>query len=231
MLLDARSFPVPHLREVGDVCHFRGLPKNVDSNSQAIGYVKGCLKIMSRALILVDVQKDFCPGGSLATERGNEVAGLLGAFQLSHPDEFDVVIATQDWHIDPGDHFSETPDFIDSWPVHCVADSEGAAMHDKIHTDRIDEFFRKGQYTAAYSGFEATSATDGTHLVDWLRARGITDVDVAGIATDHCVRATVLDALKVGLRVRVLTGFCSAVDMKAGDAALEEMHEAGAELL
>ena len=186
---------------------------------------------MSRALILVDVQKDFCPGGSLATARGDEVAGLLGAFQLSHPQHFDAVVATQDWHIDPGSHFSDNPDFVDSWPVHCVADSDGAAMHEKIHTDRIDEFFRKGQYSAAYSGFEGTAASDDTPLADWLRARGITDVDIAGIATDHCVRATTLDALKAGFRVRVLTGFCSAVDMKAGDLALEEMHTAGAELL
>lgn len=186
---------------------------------------------MARALILVDIQKDFCPGGSLGTERGDEVAGLLGAFQLSHPDEFDAVVATQDWHIDPGSHFSDNPDFVDSWPVHCMADSPGAALHEKIRTDLIEEFFRKGQYSAAYSGFEGAAATDGTLLVDWLKSRGITDVDVAGIATDHCVRATVLDALKVGLGVRVLTGFCSAVDVQAGDAALEEMHEAGAELI
>lgn len=186
---------------------------------------------MSRALILVDVQKDFCPGGSLATARGDEVAGLLGAFQLSHPQHFDAVVATQDWHIDPGSHFSDNPDFVDSWPVHCVADSDGAAMHEKIHTDRIDEFFRKGQYSAAYSGFEGTAVSDDTPLVDWLHARGITDVDIAGIATDHCVKATTLDALKAGFRVRVLTGFCAAVDTKTGDLALEEMHTAGAELL
>lgn len=186
---------------------------------------------MSRALILVDVQKDFCPGGSLATGRGDEVAGLLGAFQLSHPDQFDAVVATQDWHIDPGEHFSDNPDFVDSWPVHCVADSDGAAMHDKIRTDLINDFFRKGQYSAAYSGFEGTAVSDDTSMADWLQSRGITDVDIAGIATEHCVRATALDALKAGFKVRVLTGFCSAVDVQAGDAALEEMHAAGAELI
>ena len=112
-----------------------------------------------------------------------------------------------------------------------MADSDGAAMHEKIHTDRIDEFFRKGQYSAAYSGFEGTAVSDDTTLVDWLRTRDITDVDIAGIATEHCVRATALDALKAGLKVRVLTGFCSAVDLQAGDTALEEMHTAGAELI
>lgn len=186
---------------------------------------------MSQALILVDVQKDFCPGGSLATERGDEVAGKIGAYQLSHADDYTAVIATQDWHIDPGSHFSETPDFRETWPVHCVADSAGAAMHEKVRTDLIDEYFRKGQYTAAYSGFEGHAASDDkTTMQTWLQDRGITTVDIAGIATDHCVRATVLDALKTGFQVRILTGMCSAVGIESGDAALEEMHAAGAEL-
>ncbi|WP_080796440.1 nicotinamidase [Corynebacterium pacaense] len=186
---------------------------------------------MARALVLVDVQRDFCPGGSLATERGNEVAGLIGAYQLSHASDYGVVVATQDWHIDPGAHFSDTPDFIDSWPVHCVADSDGAQIQEKVRTDLIDEFFRKGEHTAAYSGFEGTSAGDGTPLADWLRSRGIDSLDIAGIATDHCVRATALDALKQGFRVRILTRLCSAVAEKSGDAALEEMHAAGAQLV
>lgn len=187
---------------------------------------------MARALILVDVQKDFCPGGSLATDRGDEVAGLIGAYQLSHALDYEAVIATQDWHIDPGSHFSDTPDFIDSWPVHCVAESAGAALHDKVRTDLINEYFRKGQYTTAYSGFEGHAASDGeTPMASWLRSRDITAVDIAGIATDHCVRATALDAIKAGFQVRVLTGMCSAVGIESGDAALEEMHAQGAELL
>lgn len=186
---------------------------------------------MSRALILVDVQKDFCPGGSLATERGDEVAGKIGAYQLSHGAEYDVVVATQDWHIDPGEHFSETPDFKDSWPTHCVADSEGAAMHDRINTGTIDEYFRKGHYTAAYSGFEGTAVTEELLMSPWLKNKGITDIDIAGIATDHCVRATALDALKEGFNVRILTSMCSAVSFEAGDRALEELHEAGAILI
>ncbi|NLZ57143.1 MAG: isochorismatase family protein [Corynebacterium sp.] len=187
---------------------------------------------MAHALILVDVQKDFCPGGSLATNRGDEVAGLIGAYQLSHASEYDAVIATQDWHIDPGSHFSDTPDYIDTWPVHCVADSAGAAMHEKIRTDLITEYFPKGEHTAAYSGFEGHAKADGeTSMADWLTSRDITTLDIAGIATDHCVRATALDALKTGFSVRILTGMCSAVGIESGDAALEEMHTAGAELL
>ena len=118
---------------------------------------------MKPALIIVDVQHDFCPGGALATEKGNEVADRIGALQPS----YDTVVATQDWHIDPGSHFSESPDFVDSWPVHCVADSFGAAMHESIGAAQA--YFRKGEYTAAYSGFEG--AADGVSLADWLRER------------------------------------------------------------
>ncbi|ALC06617.1 hypothetical protein CDES_11250 [Corynebacterium deserti GIMN1.010] len=186
---------------------------------------------MARALIIVDVQKDFCPGGSLATERGNEVAGKIGAFQQSHARDYDAVVATQDWHIDPGEHFSDTPDYKDSWPVHCAANTEGAAMNEHINTDTIDEFFRKGHYTAAYSGFEGTATSEDLLLAPWLKGRDVTEVDIVGIATDHCVRATTLDALKEGFTVRVLTSMCSAVSFEAGDRALEEMHEAGAILV
>lgn len=186
---------------------------------------------MIRALILVDVQNDFCPGGALATERGDEVAGLIGAYQLSHASDYSAVVATQDWHVDPGSHFSDEPDFHDSWPVHCVADSVGAHMHTKIRLDLIQEFFRKGENSAAYSGFEGVATSDGTPLGSWLKNHGIDAVDIAGIATDYCVRATALDALKEGFEVRILTGLCSAVGEKSGDAALEELHAAGALLL
>ncbi|MFP7364193.1 isochorismatase family protein [Corynebacterium callunae] len=186
---------------------------------------------MARALIIVDVQKDFCPGGSLATVRGNEVAGLIEAYLLSHAGEYDSVVATQDWHIDPGEHFSDNPDYVDSWPVHCKADTDGAAIHERIDLNLIDEFFRKGHYTAAYSGFEGTATSEELLLGPWLKARDITEVDVVGIATDHCVRATTLDALKEGFEVRVLSDMCAAVDVHAGDRALEEMHDAGALLV
>ena len=132
---------------------------------------------MKPALIIVDVQYDFCPGGALGTERGNEVAAKIATLQQ----DYDTVVATQDWHIDPGSHFSQSPDFVDSWPVHCVAESHGAAMHEAIGPAQA--YFRKGEYTAAYSGFEG--AANGTLLADWLREHHIDAVDIVGIATDH----------------------------------------------
>lgn len=178
---------------------------------------------MAPALIIVDVQHDFCPGGALATERGNEVADRIGALQPS----YDTVVATQDWHIDPGTHFSENPDFIDTWPAHCVADSFGAAMHEAIGPAQA--YFKKGEYTAAYSGFEG--AADGVPLAEWLREHNITAVDIVGIATDHCVRATAADALAEGFTVRVLEDYCAPVDEARGAAALEELKKAGATIV
>ena len=178
---------------------------------------------MTPALIIVDVQHDFCPGGALATERGNEVADRIGAPQPS----YDTVVATQDWHIDPGTHFSENPDFVDTWPAHCVADSFGAAMHEAIGPAQA--YFKKGEYTAAYSGFEG--AADGVPLAEWLREHDITAVDIVGIATDHCVRATAADALAEGFTVRVLADYCAPVDEARGAAALEELEKAGATII
>lgn len=178
---------------------------------------------MKRALIIVDVQYDFCPGGALATEKGNEVAQRIGAIQPS----YGTVVATQDWHIDPGSHFSENPDFVDSWPVHCVADSYGAAMHESIGP--AEAYFRKGEYTAAYSGFEGSA--DGVSLAQWLRDHNVSEVDIVGIATDHCVRATAADALTEGFSVRIPADYCAPVDTSRGEAALEELAEAGATIV
>ena len=175
---------------------------------------------MKPALIIVDVQNDFYPGGALGTERGNEVAEKIATLQR----RYETVVATQDWHIDPGSHFSKDPDFVDSWPVHCVAESHGAAMHEAIGPAQA--YFRKGEYTAAYSGFEG--AANGTLLAEWLREQGIESVDIVGIATDHCVRATAADALQEGFTVRVLRDYCSPVDESRGEAALEELAAAGA---
>lgn len=188
---------------------------------------------MKTALLIVDVQNDFCPGGALATARGDEVATRIAEL-ISGTDgqarEYDYVVATQDWHIDPGAHFSENPDFVDSWPEHCVAGSEGAQIRRPVPTDQIDQFFKKGHYTAAYSGFEGVNDAD-QGLADWLREHDIARLDVCGIATDHCVRATVLDALKEGFEVRVLQDMCSPVDDARGADALREMQNAGAELV
>jgi len=188
----------------------------------------GLMSTPKTALVIVDVQNDFCPGGSLATDRGDEVARLIGEYQDSHGDRYAHVVATQDWHIDPGAHFSDDPDYVDSWPVHCVADSEGAAMHRDVRTDAIEAYFRKGAYTAAYSGFEGDA--DGVSMRDWLRERGVEKLDIVGIATDHCVRATALDALEADFEVRVLTDMCSPVDEARGEAALQELVKAGAQL-
>ena len=188
----------------------------------------------NRALVVVDVQNDFCPGGALGTARGDEVASKIQALIAEGDNrgcDYSHIVATQDWHIDPGAHFSDDPDFVDSWPVHCVAESEGAALRGPIADVTFDEFFRKGEYAAAYSGFEGASISEKALLADWLRARDISDIDVVGIATDHCVRATVLDALKEGFGVRVLRGMCSPVDDARGSAALDEMQSAGAELV
>ena len=178
---------------------------------------------MNTALIIVDVQHDFCPGGALGTDRGNEVAEKISSLQT----EYDTVVATQDWHIDPGSHFAENPDFVDSWPVHCVADSYGAQMHEAIGP--VQAYFRKGEYTAAYSGFEGEA--DGVLLADWLREHAIDAIDIVGIATDHCVQATAADALKEGFSVRVLSEYCSPVDPDRGDAALAKLGKAGATIV
>lgn len=187
---------------------------------------------MKTALLIVDVQNDFCPGGALATTRGDEVATRIAELISGtdgHAREYDYVVATQDWHIDPGAHFSETPDFVDSWPEHCVAGSEGAQIRRPVPTDQIDQFFKKGHYTAAYSGFEGVNDAD-QGLANWLREHDIARLEVCGIATDHCVRATVLDALKEGFEVRVLQDMCSPVDDARGADALREMQNAGAAL-
>ena len=178
---------------------------------------------MNTALIIVDVQHDFCPGGALGTDRGNEVAEKISSLQT----EYDTVVATQDWHIDPGSHFAKDPDFVDSWPVHCVADSYGAQMHEAIGPAQA--YFRKGEYTAAYSGFEG--AANGVLLAEWLREHDIDAVDIVGIATDHCVQATAADALKEGFSVRVLSEYCSPVDPDRGDAALAKLGKAGATIV
>ena len=190
---------------------------------------------MTKALVIVDVQNDFCPGGSLATERGDVVAESIAQLLATNSGDYDHIVATQDWHIDPGTHFSDTPDFVDTWPVHCVADSEGAAMRAPLAEESaaavIAEYFRKGRYEAAYSGFEGASTSEDALLAQWLNERGVTHIDVVGIATDHCVRATALDGLREGFDVRVLREHCSPVSEDRGLAALDELREAGATVI
>ncbi|AIF41213.1 amidase [Dermacoccus nishinomiyaensis] len=184
-----------------------------------------------RALVVVDVQNDFCEGGSLAVAGGAQVAAAIADYVALA--DYDVVVATQDWHVDPGEHWSETPDFSDSWPVHCRAESDGAAFHDGFATvvDRLDAIFRKGRYAAAYSGFEGALAGGDESLASWLRDGGVGSVDVVGIATDHCVRATALDAVREGFATRVLLGMTAGVAADSTDAALTTMRDAGVELV
>ena len=183
-----------------------------------------------RALIITDVQNDFCEGGSLAVAGGGDVAREITAYMDGHADEYDHIIATRDYHVDPGTHFSSQPDYVDTWPPHCVAGTAGAGFHPDLDITRVEAVFTKGAHAAAYSGFEG-SAADGTPLGPWLRDRGVTDVDIVGIATDHCVLATALDAEREGLRTRVLLHLTAGVARETTDKALDEMRAGGAELL
>ena len=178
--------------------------------------------------MIVDVQNDFCEGGSLAVSGGGAVARGVSEHLRRHRADYELVAATRDFHVDPGAHFAAEPDFRDSWPVHCVAGTEGAELHPDLDRDLVDEIFDKGRDTAAYSGFEARSAS-GRLLGERLRQAGVEELDVAGVATDYCVRATVLDALKEGFRVRVLDDLCAGVAAETSAAALREMTSAGAQ--
>lgn len=177
-----------------------------------------------RALIIVDVQNDFCEGGLLAVTGGAEVARAITRYLRDA--RYDYVVATQDAHIDPGEHFSDAPDYASSWPPHCRAGSIGAEFHPDLDTSRIDAVFKKGAYTAGYSGFEGVDAV-GTALGDWLRRRGVDTVDVVGIATDYCVRRTAEDAAAAGFATRVLPGLTAGVAADSTAAALAAMRTAG----
>ena len=201
---------------------------------------------MSRALIIVDVQNDFCEGGSLAVPGGAAVAGAISEYVEAHHNEFDHVLATQDWHIDPGAHFSDAPDFKESWPPHCVAGTKGAELHPDLDTEYIQAYFQKGQFSAAYSGFEGLLAPedavptgerppgampgdaeryapddDAIGLDDWLQSHDVEDVVVVGIATDYCVRATALDAVQAGYGVTVLRSLSAGIAEDLEDAVAE----------
>ncbi len=188
---------------------------------------------MHRALIVVDVQNDFCEGGSLAVTGGSEVAAGITDLIGSTTPAYRHVVATRDHHIAPGDHFSDRPDFVDSWPPHCVSGTEGVGFHPNftpaVASGAVEAVFDKGAYAAAYSGFEGNDET-GTSLADWLRARDVSEVDVVGIATDHCVRATALDAARGGFRTHVLLPLTAGVARGTVDAALKEMSAAGVTL-
>jgi nicotinamidase/pyrazinamidase len=200
---------------------------------------------MSRALIIVDVQNDFCEGGSLAVPGGRAVAvaisSALRADELGAGDHsggqalarrWDHVVATRDHHIDPGDHFSARPDFATTWPAHCVAGTPGCDFHPRLDTSRVEAVFDKGEHAAAYSGFEGHGPDpDRTELASWLLDRGVRHVDVVGIATDYCVLATALDAVGAGFQTAVLLDLTAGVAPDTTAAALTRLREAGVDLL
>jgi len=180
-----------------------------------------------RALIIVDVQNDFCEGGSLPVTGGAAVAAAISSHVRDTP--YHHVVATRDHHVDPGVHFSDTPDYVDTWPPHCRAGTPGASFHPALDVAPIEAVFDKGAHAAAYSGFEGAEP-GGADLRTWLGARGVDAVDVVGIATDHCVRATARDAAQAGLHTRVLLGLCAGVAPESTAAALEQLRGAGVEL-
>ncbi len=183
---------------------------------------------MSRALIVVDVQNDFCEGGSLAVTGGAAVAAAISRLMATVP--YDHVVATRDHHVDPGPHFAAEPDFVDSWPAHCVVGTPGVDLHPNLDRDQIEAVFDKGGHAAAYSGFEG-AAPDGSTLGDWLRRAGVDRVELAGIATDHCVRATALDAVSAGFATTVLLDHTAGVARASTQRAVAAMAVAGVHLV
>jgi nicotinamidase/pyrazinamidase len=183
---------------------------------------------MTRALVVVDVQNDFCEGGSLAVAGGAAVAAAISAHAREAAGEYAHVVATRDHHVDPGGHFAEQPDFLETWPAHCVVGTGGVELHPALDREPLEAVFDKGEYAAAYSGFEGRA--DGVPLAEWLRERGVDAVDVVGIATDHCVRATALDAVGEGFATRVLLHLTAGVAQASTEAALEQLRTAGVEL-
>jgi nicotinamidase/pyrazinamidase len=180
-----------------------------------------------RALIVVDVQNDFCEGGSLAVAGGAAVAAAISEHIRATP--YDHVVATRDHHVDPGAHFSATPDFVDSWPPHCRRGTPGASFHPALDVARIEAVFDKGAHEAAYSGFEGAEP-GGAGLAEWLRAHDVDAVDVVGIATDHCVRATAMDAAAAGIATTVLLDLCAGVRPDSTERALTQLRTAGVTL-
>lgn len=191
---------------------------------------RGCRSLGAvRALIIVDVQNDFCEGGSLAVDGGAATAAAISRFLAAEGGSYGHIAASRDYHIDPGRHFSDNPDFAGTWPPHCVAGPPGAQFHPDLDTNPVEAVFSKGAYAAAYSAFEGTDG-EGTALASWLRDRGVDSLDVVGIATDYCVRATAIDAAREGFATRVLLGLTAGVDPGTTREALGAMRAAEVEL-
>ena len=188
---------------------------------------------MTRALLIVDVQNDFVEGGSLGVEGGRDVARRISEHLAAHADEYAVVVASRDWHdahSTNGGHFHEPgtePNFSTTWPVHCMSSESGSDYAPELDTGRITHHVRKGMGVPAYSAFEGV-LDDGRSLADLLREHDVTDLDLVGIATDYCVRASALDARNSGFGVRVLEGMHAGVAPETSAAAVSELTAAGA---
>ena len=188
---------------------------------------------MSKALFIVDVQNDFTEGGALGVDGGDAVAERITRFLEVHAGEYAVIVASRDWHDadnDNGGHFHPEPDFVDSWPVHCVSGTEGAEYDPGLDTAAVTHHVKKGQGVPAYSLFEGMT-DEGVTVVHLLEEHGVVDVDVTGLATDYCVRASALDAIEHGRHVRILTDLVAGVARESSEASLAGHAHAGAELV
>lgn len=188
---------------------------------------------MTRALFVVDLQNDFTEHGALGVSGGDDVARRVSRFLVDHAADYDLIVASRDWHDgdnDNGGHFSDAPDFIDTWPVHCVAGSEGADYDEFFDVSAVTHHLKKGQGKPAYSLFEGVD-DEGRTAAQLLDERGIREIDIAGIATDYCVRASALDAIAAGRGVRVFRDLVAGVHPDSSAAALREIEAAGAEIV
>lgn len=191
------------------------------------------------ALAAVDVQNDFCEGGSLAVVGGAATADKIRTFIQANPQRWVARFATADRHpVGLSDHFAAPgtdPDYLTTWPPHCVVGTPGTELHPNLlrgttQSQMFDTVIEKGQASAAYSGFEGTTP-EGTTLIEWLESRAVQGVEIVGIATDYCVRMTALDALDLGVEVRVISDLCAGINPETVAAALAELAEAGAEIV
>jgi nicotinamidase/pyrazinamidase len=190
---------------------------------------------MTRALLIIDVQNDFCEGGALGCDGGAAVAKAITDYLKTEPG-YDFVIASRDWHDadnDNGGHFAEfgnQPDMVSTWPVHCVAGTPGAEYHPNLAASLIDHHIYKGMGVPAYSIFEG-STESGETISELIERLGIAEVDVVGIATDYCVLASATDALNHGLKVRVISSLTAGVSKATTEKAIDTMVDAGVEVV
>lgn len=194
---------------------------------------------MTKALIIVDAQRDFTEGGSLPVTGGADAVAHITEYiyqnkQARKP--YDVIVATKDWHLDPGDHFSDNPDYVDTWPLHCAAGTPGAEFHENLDPALryINAIFLKGAYKASYSGFDGSLSgkdNDDTTLEWFLRQNEVDEVDIVGLAFDYCVAATAINAVRLGIKTNVIRGLTAAVSEETALQAEEEMIGAGVNII